>query len=714
MKAVNDSYSNSDENIYEYLLGIYENDDNAIEILKIARIIEGSFFGYGVHAAGIVISDNDDLTEHIPLRYNDKLTCFTTCCTKEQVEECGLLKMDFLNLRNLNIITDTLQLIKKNHGIVLDAMNLPIEAEVIEEIFAKGRTIGVFQFESAGMRKYLKQMHPTELEDLFIMNAMYRPGPMQFIDTVCNIKNGISEEKYLCEELKPILSVTYSAIIYQEQVMQICQQLAGYSMGQADMVRKYMSKKQEEKLVSEKQSFVYGDDERNIKGCVNNGIEEDIAIEIFSEMIDFAKYAFNKSHAAAYSVIAYATGYLKYHYPAEYLCSLLNYTPKVEDYMPIIQDAREMGVEVLPPDINHSGIGFTVRNGKILFGLGSIKGVKSGAEVIIENRKGHPYQDFKDFILRSSSTDAVNSTLIRCGAFDEMGYSRASLDGYCCEMISSLAKKINECQDDIREVEKAIIVLENNPDVSEISTLQELFSQNDVAITLKVKKCPTSDSYRKKLITLRDKLESAEEELKNFEIKYISADKQAYLSYEREGFGIYLTGHPTDGYKLPGQNTISDITDSDSSILGVVTDITVRTNKAKKEWASITVEDVTGQMRVIAFSNEYSNYKSILSVGSILRFEGEISVDDFYSSEDKTVYSMIINKVTKITASSGIYVMDFKDYNEYCEKRELINECKQENGVTMYAYMCDTCRFIKFKSTYNEDSAVKAGAYVIK
>jgi len=713
MKAVNDSYS-SDETIYDYLQGLYENDNNAIEILKIARTIEGSFFGYGVHAAGIVISDNDDLTEHIPLRYNDKLACFTTCCTKEQVEASGLLKMDFLNLRNLNIITDTLQLIKKNHGISLDAMNLPIEAEVIEEIFAKGRTVGVFQFESAGMRKYLKQMHPTELEDLFIMNAMYRPGPMQFIDTVCDIKNGISEESYLCEELKPILSVTYSAIIYQEQVMQICQKLAGYSMGQADMVRKYMSKKLEEELISEQQSFVYGDTERNIRGCVNNGIKEDVAIEIFGQMVDFAKYAFNKSHAAAYSVIAYATGYLKYHFPAEYLCSLLNYTAKVEDYMPIIQDAREMGVEVLPPDINHSGIGFTVRNGKILFGLGSIKGVKSGAEVIIENRKEQPYKDFKDYILRSSSTDAVNTTLIRCGAFDDMGYSRASLDGYCCETISSLAKKINECRDDIKEVEKAILVLENHSDVSEISDLQKLFNQNNVAITLKVKKCPTADSYRKKLITLRDKLEASEEELKNFEIRFISTDKQAYLSYEREGFGIYLTGHPTDGYKLPGLNTISDITDCDTSVFGVVTDITVRTTKAKKEWASVTVEDVSGQMRVVIFSNEYEDNKSILSLGSILKFDGDISVDEFYSSDDKTVYSMIASKITKITASNGIYVMDFKNYAEYQEKRNIINQCKQENGVTMYAYMCDTCRFIKFKSTYNEESVSKAGAYVIK
>ena len=695
--------------VYEYLCNTYKDSPDALEILKIAKAIEGSFFGYGVHAAGVVISDNDDLTEYMPLRFNNKLGCYTTCCTKEQVEDFGFLKMDFLNLRNLNIITDALNLIKKHHGVSYDAMNLPVEDEVIREVFARGRTIGIFQFESAGMRKYLKQMHPERIEDLFIMNAMYRPGPLQFIDMVCEIKNGRRQEEYLCEELKPILSPTYSAIVYQEEVMQICMSLAGYSMGKADMVRKYMSKKKADKLAEERQSFVYGDPARDIKGCVPNGISEEAANKIFDQMMDFASYAFNKSHAAAYSMVAYATGWLKYHYSAEYFCALLNWTSKTEDYFAIIKDAREFGVEVLPPDINRSGMNFSVSNGKILFGLGSVKGVKSGAEAVIKGRD-IPYADFKDFALRSEAGEAVTLSLIRCGAFDFMGYSRVSLEADCYADIKDCVKKLRAAKTDITELDAVIQFANANPDIADRDVFETELRKTGSAYKVP-KKCPTADSLREKRNTLNEKISSLERELKDIKIRHINSDRAADLKYEKELLGTYVTGHPMSDYAEKCQ--ISEVDESVTEITGVITSVEVKVNSSKKEWALLTVEDTSGEIKCSVFSNRYAALSDRLTPGSILKFTGKISVDDFNSAEE-TVYSMNVSSVDEPDRKSReSYVIDFEDYDGFRQMREKIGTCADSNGVEVYAYFIREARFFKLRYLCSPEKITLLGAKVI-
>ncbi len=706
---------NDAETLYEFLRGVYASNKMALEILYIAKCIEGAFFSYGIHAAGVVISDNDDVTDYIPLRYNTKNECWTTCCTKEQVEHEGLLKMDFLGLRNLNIITDALMLIKKNHGINLDAMNLPIEREVIENIFAKGNTVGVFQFESAGMRKFLRQMHPTQIEDLFIANAMFRPGPMQFIDMVCDIKNGRKEPEYLCEELKPILGVTYSAIVYQEQVMQICQDLAGYTMGQADMVRKYMSKKKAEPLKAERKSFVYGDAERNIKGCVANGIKEKVANKIFDQMMDFASYAFNKSHAAAYSLVAYATGYLKYHYPVEYMCSLLNWTSDVSKYLPVIADARAMGVEVLPPDVNHSASNFSVRNGKILFGLGSIKGVGAGADMIAEKRKEASFRDIKDFILRSGTTQKVTESLAKCGAFDNMNYTRASLNEYVLDALFGFAKNIKDATKKCEDLTKGLEVIKAHEDITEVAAMQKKFDEAGVSIKLTAKSVPTADSYIKRIQTQKDAIENATAELKAFNIKRIDENKAKNLENERAGMGIYLTGHPTDGVTLrEGQNLIKDITEEDTVVTGVITEVTVRYNRLKKPFYTFIIEDATGFMSGVFFDGN-SPKAALIKEGSVLTLAGSIEKDDYKSTDEDIIYQINAKTAEKATVNEKkVYVLNVPNAAHYRGAKEKLHSIKKENGADAYIYFMDSCKFAHLTFTVDEKSFIDLGATEFK
>lgn len=384
-----------------------------------------------MHAGGVIISDNQDINEYIPLSWNkdDKNPArwqWTTQCDMVQAEAKGLLKMDVLGLNTLDICTDCAQMVWENRGIKIVFDQIPFESEVFSNVYAKGNTYSVFQFESEGMRKMLIDFKPDSIDDLILLIAAYRPGPMQYLDNIIKVKNGRMPEKYLIPELKPILSKTYGSIIYQEQVQQIFQKLAGYSLGQADLVRRAMSKKKTEKLSIERNSFLYGDESRNIQGCVKNGIDVDLADRLFDEMMDFAKYAFNKSHAAAYAVLSYQTAYLKYHYPEEYICSMFN-NKDINDYGTLFSDCAIYQIEILHPDINHSEDVFTMEKGSIRYGLRGIKGINEVSKLIEERKNNGIYTSVYDFFDRCRPDKKLAENLIKAGTFDSLYPDRQDL-----------------------------------------------------------------------------------------------------------------------------------------------------------------------------------------------------------------------------------------------------------------------------------------------
>lgn len=692
----------SKETVYEYLLDVYENDPSSREILRIAYAIEGCFYGYGVHAAGIVISPSD-ITDYMPVRWNPSTNSYTTCCTKEQVEEAGFLKMDYLGLKNLDQISETVSLIEKNHGVTVDPFHLPIDENVIYEIAGKGRTIGVFQLEKDGMRKFMKELAPSVLEDLFIGIALYRPGPFQYIPAVVKAKHGREPITYLTDKLRPYLEKTYGAMIFQEQVMRICQNLAGFSLGRADTVRKYMAKKKADKLAGEREAFV--------EGCVSNVIERSIAEELFSQMEEFGKYAFNRSHSVAYGMLSYATCWLKYHYPAEFFCALLNRTEKTSEYLGIIKDAREFGVPVLPPDINHSKQDFSVYNNKILFGLGSIKGVKSGAEAIIRNRlTGGPYKDYKDFVLRSGASDSVDLALIRSGAFDGMGYSRISVVSYCRDMIHQAAKALSDAEASLKDLDEVIEFAKSHTDITESEIFSEELSKALPGNSFKTpKKCPTVDSLMKKRNTLSDKRDTARANLSDIQIRHIAPDKKSDLNFEKTLLGTYLSGHPTDGYVSGAP--ISD-TDMDTKcITGVITSVEIKLNKNKQEWAIITIEDRTAEFRAVCFAAQFSKLKDLLVENAVVTLHGTVKEDDFNSSEENIVYTMTIDYAEEAKKeAAGSYVIPMKDMTEFHGRVDELREMESPTGVPVWVYFTEQAKFSRLKTQLDEGKLINAGA----
>ena len=393
-----------------------------------AQMIEGKVSSTSVHAGGIVVSDNRDLCEYVPLLWREDKQTWATQCDMIRVEEKGLLKIDLLGLNTLDCITDTLHQIWERHGIAVDLDHLPFEPEVFQEIYATGNTNSVFQFESPGMKQMLREFRPTCFEDLILLVAAYRPGPMQFLDHIIAVKHGREPENYRTPELEPILSKTYSAIIYQEQVMQIFKDLAGYSLGQADLVRRAMSKKKTEKLKVERQAFLFGDPERHIDGCCARGIPEEAANALFDEIMEFARYAFNKSHAAAYAMVSYQTAWLKYHYPAEFLCAMFNNKDQ-EGYGPLVEDCASYGIALLPPDINRSESGFVVEGDSIRYGFAGIKGIRDSEDLswILQKRGSRfryaPFLSLSDFARRVSRDGKLLHrgflfTLAKSGVFD--------------------------------------------------------------------------------------------------------------------------------------------------------------------------------------------------------------------------------------------------------------------------------------------------------
>lgn len=442
-------------------LKILTEEDKEFEIiLEHAKLLEGKLKGTGIHAGGIIISDNDNVNDYIPLAYNSEMDVWVAQCNMTVAEKKGLLKMDLLGVSTLDCISECIYLVNKYKGIDIDINKIRFEREVFDEIYSKGCTNSVFQFESDGMKDMLRQFKPTCFEDIILLVACYRPGPMQYLENIIKVKNKELPLAYKTPELESILSATYGAVVYQEQVMQIFQKLAGYSLGGADLVRRAMSKKKAEVLEKERDAFINGDIERNIDGCVKRGIKKDIANELFNEMVEFAKYAFNKSHAAAYAYVSYQTAWLKHHYPNEFLCAMFN-NESQDKFKPLIDDCDLYNISLLQPDINKSYYDFVLENNCIRYGIAGIKGIGEAnidaVNNICRNRENGIYESFENFSKRCIFADdnEINKNYIskkmliifaNAGLFDSFGYNRQ-------ELATSIEKldKISEALVSIKE-----------------------------------------------------------------------------------------------------------------------------------------------------------------------------------------------------------------------------------------------------------------------
>lgn len=697
-KSVPDGFSDFndivDENkkttLYDYLLKEYHGNKVALEIIRWAKLFEGVFTAYGSHAAGIVVTEGEPVSSIVPLRWNKDLKIYAVQCDKEQVEELGMLKFDLLGLKTVDIINDCLWEISKS-GNIINVYDIPLDdKEVYENIYSKGFTNSVFQFESAGMKKMLKRFKPERFEDLIILNSMFRPGPLQFLDDVIDVKNGNKEISFLTDKLRPILEPTYGAITYQEQVMQIFQQLAGYTLGGADLVRRYMSKKKMEKLIKEKKAFIYGDSSRDIKGCVNNGIDEESANKLFEQMTDFAKYAFNKSHSAAYSFESYVTAWLKYHYPAEFLMSAMRWSEKLgtKDPLPgLVEEAKNFNIKVNLPDVNNSYENFSLLDGNIQFGLSKIKSVGKEADKIVKERKENgPYKNLKDFFERIYINKQALKNLVFAGAFDSFVKNRSSLL-IVLSKLSDLSKSINNSKKKIHSLK------------------EELLDAKD------------KEKINKKIEKEEFNLEKSRGELNNVIIPPdIKEDFGKKLSKEKELVGAYISSHPLDNYPDPSElenvDSIDSISEDTQTIAGIITDI--RNSKRKsdgKPMAFLKVEDKTGVCDVNVFANSYQRCSDFIKVGAVVIINGYARIDTFNKSDDEKEYVFNANIMSFLEEKKpGLLlsvrsILTFHVYNE----DKFIKKYKNDKGVDLFIHDKITNQIRKMK--YKVDNSLLESGY---
>ncbi len=579
---------------------MYESDEQVHRLIDMSRRLEGLPRNTSMHAAGVVISQKR-MDEYVPLSRAADGT-ITTQFTMTTIEELGLLKMDFLGLRTLSVIQNAVRLVKESSGKEIDIDALDFDDKEVFYSLSTGKTDGVFQLESAGMKNFMKELKPESFEDIIAGIALYRPGPMNFIPKYIYGKNNPDDIVYDCPQLVPILQPTYGCIVYQEQVMQIVRELGGYSMGRSDLVRRAMSKKKADVMAKERQNFVYGNEKEEVPGCIKNGIDESTANKIFDEMTDFAQYAFNKSHAAAYAVVAYQTAWLKYYYPVEYMAALMTSVidnpAKVAEYT---LTCRRMGIQILPPDINTGESAFSVKDGSILYALSAIKSVgRSVIDGIVDERNQNGlFKSLQDFITRMSDSREVNKRtiegLIKAGAMDSLGATRR-------QMLMTYEKIIDQ------------VATEKKDSVSGQISLFDLMG---------------------------------EEEKQDYEIRFPDVgefDKEELLAFEKEVLGIYVSGHPLEQYEEKWRETISNVTadfqlneetnqpvvqDNERALIGgMITEITVKYTKNNQTMAFVTIEDLVGTAEVIVFPKDYEKYRSLLTSDNKVFIRGRVSAED--------------------------------------------------------------------------------------
>ena len=625
----------------------YEEQKEIHDLIDTAKRLEGLPRHTSMHAAGVVISQKD-VSEYVPLsRASDG--SIVTQFTMTTLEELGLLKMDFLGLRTLTVIQNAVHLIEQDAGVKLDMQHIDYNDKKVLDSLGTGRSDGVFQLESAGMKNFMKELKPQSLEDVIAGISLYRPGPMDFIPQYIRGKNRPDTIKYDCPQLEPILKPTYGCIVYQEQVMQIVRNLAGYTLGRSDLVRRAMSKKKAAVMEKERQNFVYGNEEEGVPGCIANGISEQTANKIYDDMIDFAKYAFNKSHAAAYAVVSYQTAFLKYYYPVEFMAALMTSViempTKVAEY---IQVCRQMNIKILPPDVNRGAYGFSVDNGAIRYGLSAIKSVgRPVINALVEEREANgEYRSLKDFIERLTGT--VNKraieNFIKAGALDCLEGNRRQKMLVYGQIVDSIAQE------------------KKNSFAGQMS-LFDLVS---------------------------------DEEKKEYEIRMPNVeeyDKEMILAFEKDVLGIYLSGHPLERYRNIMEKMISAKTtdfqpDEESGIPkvydgqkviigGMITEKTIKYTRNNKVMAFLTVEDLLGTVEIVVFPRDYEKWQAMLNEDARVFVQGRVNAEDDKPSK------LILEKVRAFEDMPQELWIQFKDKAEYAEKeQELLETLKGYSGVS--------------------------------
>ena len=651
----------------------YEEQDDIHRLIDLAKRLEGLPRHTSMHAAGVVISQKD-VSEYVPLsRAQDG--SIVTQFTMTTLEELGLLKMDFLGLRTLTVIQNAVKMVEKSTGMLLDMQKIDYNDKKVLDSIGTGRTDGAFQLESAGMKSFMKELKPQSLEDVIAGISLYRPGPMDFIPQYIRGKNRPDTIRYDCPQMEPILKPTYGCIVYQEQVMQIVRELAGYTLGRSDLVRRAMSKKKASVMAKERQNFVYGNVEEGVPGCIANGISEEIANKIYDEMTDFAKYAFNKSHAAAYAVVSYQTAYLKYYYPVEFMAALMTSVVempnKVAEYISV---CRQMGIRILPPDINHGVYGFSVDNGSIRYALSAIKSIgRPVIEGIVREREEHgEYTSLKTFIERN--IDQINKrvveNLIKAGALD-------CLEGNRNQKMTVYTQIIDSINQDKKH------------------TMAGQLSLFDIA---------------------------PEEDKKEFEIRMPQAaeyPKETILTFEKEVLGIYLSGHPLERYRNMMEKMISaktsdfqpddetgipEVYDNQKVIVGgMITDKTIKYTKNNKVMAFLTVEDLVGTVEVVVFPRDYEKCQMFLNEDARLFIQGRVSAEDDKASK------LILEKVRLFDDMPRELWLQFESREEYAKAETgLVDDLMESRGnSTVVIYLKDVKAMKKLPPAYQvhiEDS----------
>ena len=612
---------------------VYETDEQIRTLIDMAKRLEGLPRHTSMHAAGVVICQKA-VDEFVPLsRASDG--SLTTQFTMTTLEELGLLKMDFLGLRTLTVIQSAARMAERSHNLPagsIDMDHINYEDPAVYASLATGKTDGVFQLESAGMKSFMKELKPRNIEDLIAGISLYRPGPMDFIPQYIRGKDHPETITYDCPQLEPILEPTYGCIVYQEQVMQIVRDLGGYTLGRSDLLRRAMSKKKAAVMAKERQNFVYGNAEEGVPGCLKNGISEETANKIYDEMTDFAKYAFNKSHAACYAVVSYQTAWLKYYYPVEFMAALMtsviDNAGKVSEY---IQTSRRMGIKIMPPDINEGEIGFSVRDGAIVYGLSAIKNVgRPVIEAIIEERtRGGRFTDLRSFLERMTGGELNKRAVenfIKAGALDGMGGNRRQLMMIYAQVMDASAKS-----------KKAAVTGQ---------------------------------------MSLFDLL--GEEEKQEFAIRMPDVaefPRAQLLAFEKEVLGVYVSGHPLEDYEdLLSKNVTGTSADfaldeetgearvRDEQVVtigGVVETVQQKWTKNGQAMAFFNLEDLVGSVEVVVFPKDYERY------GEVIREDAKLLVRGRVSGEDDKASKLICSKIWPFDEIGREVWLQFETVQQY-------------------------------------------------
>ena len=639
----------------------YEEQEDIHRLIDLAKRLEGLPRHTSMHAAGVVISQKD-VSEYVPLsRAQDG--SIVTQFTMTTLEELGLLKMDFLGLRTLTVIQDAERLASISSGKTIDINKIDYDDKAVLASIGTGKTDGVFQLESAGMKNFMKELKPQNLEDIIAGISLYRPGPMDFIPQYIKGKNNPDSITYDCPQLEPILAPTYGCIVYQEQVMQIVRDLAGYTLGRSDLLRRAMSKKKGDVMQKERQNFVYGNPDEGVPGCIANGIDEKTANKIYDEMIDFAKYAFNKSHAAAYAVVSYQTAWLKYYYPVEFMAALMTSVidnpGKVSEY---IYSCRQMGIKILPPDINKGEGSFSVDGGNIRYGLAAIKSIgKPVIESIIQERKnGGEFSNLKDFIERLSGKEVNKRTIesfIKSGAFDSLGGTR-----------------------------KQFMVVY-------VQILDQVNRERKYSMTgqLSLFDIVSDDQKSEFDIPLPDVGEY---------------EKETKLAFEKEVLGVYLSGHPLEDYEEKWKKNISRTTldfqiddetgrtkvhDGAKEIVGgMITNKTIKYTKTNKVMAFITLEDLVGSVEVVIFPRDFEKNQMYLNEEAKVFIKGRVS------EEDDAPSKLICEQVIPFEQTKKELWLQYPDKATYLQQEGMLQDIlKVSEGMDEVIIYCRKEKAVK-------------------